>query len=567
VDPAPHHLIASDPAAPVAPVRTGTVHHVSVHAPDVRIMTLVLASLHADVHETVPMTRRGQSWEADVVAHHGDRYWLVADGVGPLVDPSACDVLMTERGPVGVLRGHPWPSVPPLGRRVTDPVVYELHVRGFARTFAGAIERLPYLCELGIDVIEVMPIHPFDTTDNYWGYMPIVWGAVHRPYADGDDPVDEFAQFVAAAHDVGIAVWVDVVFNHTGEGDASMPTWSLRGLDDAHAYRHQPDGRYVDDSGCGNDIDPSDEHVRRLVLTALQRYADLGVDGFRFDLASLLTRDGGELVRRIGDWAEASDRELIAEPWDLGSYQVGATFPDDRWMQWNDRFRDDVRGFLRAEAGLVPAMVQRVAASPDLFASGRRRTVNFLSAHDGLTLHDLTTMTSDRHRSWDCGVELRPQQLANACCLLLLSAGAAMFVMGDEFARTQLGHDNPYDIDSELTWVDWSRLDEWRSLHDLVARLLQLRRLADFSHVRCYGISDGPDLSHESRSLAWRTGGLTVAANMWWESLTFDLPEPGAWHLAVATASGAWFDGARIGVPPRSIVVLADHDPFSQEPS
>jgi isoamylase len=533
------------------PTRPGPAITVSVHAPGVHVMTLVVESSQGP--RTVAMERDGSSWQATFDGDDGDRYWLVADGIGPLVDPSADDVLMTERGPVGVVRRRPWPSIAPLPHQPVDPVVYELHIRGFAGTFAGAIERLPYLRDLGVDVIEVMPIHPFDTTDNYWGYMPIVWGAVHRPFAD-DDAATEFAEFVSAAHSYGIAVWVDVVFNHTGEGDASMPTWSLRGLDDAHAYRHRDDGRYTDDSGCGNDVDPADENIRSLVLSALRRYAELGVDGFRFDLATLLTRDGGELVRRIGDWAAAAGRVVVAEPWDMACYQVGAAFPDDRWLQWNDKFRDDARGFLRAEPGLVPAMVRRVSASADLFGPSRR-TLNFLTAHDGLTLHDLTTVTSDRHRSWDCGPELRPQQLSNAFCLLLLSAGPAMFVMGDEFARTQHGHDNPFDVDSDLTWVDWGRLDEWGWLRDLVVRLVGLRRRADFDDVRCYGTAGPPDLSHESRSLAWCAGDVMVMANMWWESLEFDVQEAGPWHVALATA-GSSFDGHRVGVPARSVVVL-----------
>ena len=513
------------------------------------------------------MARDGAVWRATFAGVAGDHYWLVADGLGPLVDPAADEVLMTERGPVGVVRARRWPQVLPLTVQPVDPVVYELHVRGFARTFAGAIDKLDLLSELGVDVIEVMPIHPFDNTDNYWGYMPIVWGAVHQPHADGADAAAEFAGLVQAAHDRGIAVWVDVVMNHTGEGDAGMPTWTLRGLDDAHAYRHRPDGTYFDDSGCGNDSNPSDENVRSLVMLALQRYADLGVDGFRFDLASLLTRDGGELVRRIGDWAAAAGRTLIAEPWDLAGYQVGDAFPDQRWLQWNDRFRDDVRGFLRGEPGLVPTMVARVGGSADLFGAGApRRSVNFLTAHDGLTMHDLTAVTSDRHRSWDCGPELRPQQLANAFCLLLLSAGSAMFVMGDEFARTQQGHDNPYNIDSPLTWVDWSRLDDWGVLRDVVTQLLALRRRADFDDVRCTGTQGPPDLGHESRSLAWYTGNLAVMANMWWEPLVFDVQQMGTWQIALTTVSGAWMVDGHVGVPARSVVVLELTAPTSAVP-
>ncbi|MBI5090098.1 MAG: hypothetical protein HZB15_14885 [Actinobacteria bacterium] len=539
------------PAAVAPPPRT-----VSIHAPDVRIMTLVVESARTGTERHDVMVRRGQRWEATLSAVAGDRYWVVADGIGPLVDPSADAVVMTERGPVGVVRATPWPSERPLDRQPVDPVVYELHVRGFAGTFGGVIERLPYLRELGVDVIELMPVHPFDTTDNYWGYMPIVWGAVHQPYADGEDAAAELSELCRAAHDHGIAVWIDVVVNHTGEGDASMPTWSLRGLDDLHAYRRHPDGSYTDDSGCGNDINPADDEVRRLVLDALQRFAGLGVDGFRFDLASLLTRDGGALVRTIGDWADAEDRVLVAEPWDLACYQVGHAFPDARWLQWNDRFREDVRGFLRGEGSLVTAMVERVTGSRDLFVSQPWRTVNFLTAHDGLTLHDLTAVTSDRHRSWDCGSELRPQQLANAFALLLLSAGAAMFVMGDEVARTQQGHDNPYDIDSELTWFDWSRVEQWSGLRETVRHLIELRRRADFSDVQCFGASGAPDTGSESRSLGWRAGDVVVLANMWWEPVDFQLAGHDPWRIALSTASGAVFGDGACRVPARSIVVL-----------
>lgn len=544
-----------------------TEQTIRVHAPAAAIVSLVVESRADGCATASAMVRDGSDWHGVLRAVDGDRYWLVVDGVGPLLDPSAFDIEMTPRGPVSVVRAAPWPTGKTLRSsqvpRRSMPVVYEMHARGFARTFAGAAGHLAYLADLGVNVIELMPVHPFDSSSNYWGYMPIVWGAIHREYAEGDDAPAELMALVRDAHHRGIEVWIDVVFNHTGEGDATMPTWCLRGLDDAGAYRHHADGSYTDDSGCGNDIDPANENVRRLVIEALDRYADLGVDGFRFDLASLLTRDGGELVRRIGDWAEQRDVDLIAEPWDLAAYQVGGAFPDDRWMQWNDRFRDDMRGFLRSEPGLVPSVVRRVSGSPDLFGDGPQQSVNFLTAHDGLTLHDLTAVTSDRHRSWDCGPELREQQMANAFCLLLLSAGAPMFVMGDEFARTQQGHDNPYNIDSELTWVDWGRLEPWQGLHDTVRRVIGIRARADFSDVQCYG-TDGPvDVTHDSRSLAWSAGGVYVMANMWFEDLPFRMQEPGAWVQVLATANLPAVVGAAaietsepVVVPARSIVVL-----------
>jgi glycogen operon protein len=339
----------------------------------------------------------------------------------------------------------------------------------------------------------------------------------------------------------------------------------LRGLDDRHAYRRDPDGTYNDDAGCGNVVDPADPEIRRLVLEALQRYADLGVDGFRFDLASILARDGGGLVCAIGDWAERLGITLVAEAWDLAAYQVGDAFPDRRWMQWNDRFREDMRGFLRGEAGLVPAVMRRVAGSPDLFGArdgeADGRSIDYLTAHDGLTLHDLTAVTSDRHRAWDCGPELRLQQLKNAFCLLLLSSGTPMFVMGDEFARTQRGHDNPYDVDSELTWVDWTRLQEWGALHEFVRSLIGLRHDHVGARPRFHGAAGGPDTGADSRTLGWVTGGLDVMANMWWSEVTFEVHEPGPWEVAMSTTAVdptlSIGDGVQtVGVPARSVVVL-----------
>ncbi len=538
---------------------------VSVRSPGAREVVLHVRSTVDGTVRSSPLVASGPPttddgrrdwWRVATTVDGGDHYWLTVDGGVPLVDPSAEAVTFVDGRPVGVVRHRPWPRRAQLPAVVAHPVVYELHVRGFAGTFSGVRERLPYLADLGIDVIELMPVHPFDTRDNYWGYMPVVWGAVHQPYAASGDAAEELAELVADAHDHGIAVWLDVVFNHTGEGSPSMPTWTLRGLDPT-VYRTRPDGTPVDDSGCGNDADPSHPWVRELVLEALDRYADLGVDGFRFDLASLLTRDGGELVTRIGDWAERRGVRLVAEAWDLASYQVGRGFPDARWAQWNDRFRDDVRGFVRGEAGLVPALVQRVRASPELFDGDAWRSINFVDAHDGLTMHDLTIVTGDRHRSWDCGPDLRPQQLRNLFTHLLLSAGAAMFVMGDEFARSQQGHDNPYDVDGPLSWVDWSRLGLWRDLHADVRHLLRIRRLLDHDEVHVYGVEGGPDYGYESRSLAWHSGEVYVMANAWWEPLEFTVAVPGAWRLELATSPDTdhRVDGTVV-VAPRSMAVL-----------
>jgi glycogen operon protein len=328
-------------------------------------------------------------------------------------------------------------------------------------------------------------------------------------------------------------VWLDVVFNHTAEADPTKPTLSLRGLDEANAYLHRADGTYNDDSGCGNVSNPADPNIQRLVLTALDRFADLGIDGFRFDLASLLNRDDGTLVDRITQWGAERGVRLIAEPWDLAAYQVGQ-WPAP-WLQWNDHFRDEIRGFVRGEPGIVPAVIQRVQGSPDLIPAGPDSTVNFITAHDGLTMHDLTLSTSDHHHSWDSGESMRMQQLKNYFTMLLLSAGTPMFVMGDEFGRTQGGLDNPYNVDSEVTWVDWARLEQWGELHDYVKELLRLRRSFPPADFRFYGAESMPDTSSESRSLAWSAGGLYVMCNAWWEPIKFELQEPGPWELALSS--------------------------------
>ncbi|MEQ1700031.1 MAG: alpha-amylase family glycosyl hydrolase [Ilumatobacteraceae bacterium] len=534
-------------------------HHLRIHAPGAQ--TVVVWVQPADGSPSVPAAaiRDADGWSVRLTIADGDRYWLVVDDGPPLLDPHCRALVHTDDGPRSVWRA-PWAVRPQGAPLASPPVVYELHVRGFARTFAGVAEQLGRVVAAGANVVELMPIHPFDPSDNYWGYMPLVWGAVHAEYAD--DPAlaaEECAALISAAHERGLHVWVDVVFNHTGEGDASMPTRGLRGLDDAHLYRHHADGRYVDDSGCGNDIDPSHAYVRHLIVEALDRYADLGVDGFRFDLASLLTRDGGGLVRKLTDWAAGRGVTLIAEPWDLGSYQVGSPVWPASWLQWNDRFRDDVRGFLRGEGGLVGAIRQRVQGSPDLFGEqGGATSLNFVTAHDGLTLHDLTLVTSDRHRSWDCGDQFRPQQLQNYFTLLLLSAGTPMWVMGDEFARTQGGHDNPYNIDGPTTWVDWGRATQWAALTSVVRELVGLRQACPpgADGFRFYGVGAEVDESYESRSIAWSSAGLYVMVNAWWEPLTFEVQEAGPWQHELATAAPTVDGPGRFTLAPRSIVVL-----------
>jgi len=569
----------------------------------------------------VALERSGDHWVGEVA--DGTVYGLIATGphgsrISPdrtLVDPFATTVRFHDEhdrdaarpgtGPNHEIAPRavalPWPGRRPQRWTSRPLVVQEAHVRGMtfrrdhphAGTYRALIDELPRLNSLGVSVLELLPVHQFDPDEvNYWGYMALAFGAVHRQYAAGDDANQELGDLVAAAHDQDIEVWIDVVFNHTTEEDEAGPTYNLRGLADAQWYALYDDDTYVNDAGCGNIVDTHSEASRDLIMTALDRFADLGIDGFRFDLATILGRNA-DFIREIGDWAEQRGVRLIAEAWDVVRYQVGRSWPDHRWMQWNGRFRDDVRGFLRGEGGLVPAMIQRLQGSPDLF-DAPARSVNFLTAHDGFTMFDLVaydrkhneangwggTDGTDDNRSWNCGwegevgapddvQELRRRQLRNAWTLLLLSHGTPMAVAGDEFARTQHGNNNPYNQDTETTWTDWSRRDDWVDLERFVERLTEFRAAQSIlmqdgwwgAGVEWFGVSGGPDLGDHSRSLAWHLSGLYVMANMWWEPLDFEIQAPGPWDVVIDTSDEAGFiepsaAHSTVTVGPRSIVIL-----------
>lgn len=567
------------------------------------------------------LERDGDHWLGEV--EDGDTYGLIADGPTgsgirsdrTLVDPCATtvhfhrdhdrDAARPSAGPNHDIAPRavavPWPEPRPQSWTSRPLVVHEAHVRGMTRrrdrddcgTYRALIDELPRLRALGVSVLELLPVHQYDPDEgNYWGYMALAFGAVHRQYAAGDDANEELGDLVAAAHEHDIEIWLDVVFNHTTEEDEHGPTYNLRGLADSDWYAFDVDGSYLNDAGCGNIVDTHTEAARELIMLGLDRFADLGVDGFRFDLATVLARNS-DFVRSVGDWAASRGVRLVAEAWDVARYQVGREWPDQRWMQWNDRFRDDVRGFLRGEGGLVPAVMQRLQASPDLF-DAPATSINFLTAHDGFTLFDLVaydrkhneangwggTDGSDDNRSWNCGWEgesgapesvqaLRRRQLRNAWTLLLMSHGTPMAVAGDEFARTQQGNNNPYNQDNEITWIDWSRRDGWRGLERYVQRLTEFRANHPVlvqddwwgADVEWFGNTGGPDLGDHSRSIAWHLPGLYVMANMWWEPLDFQVQAPGEWRCAIDTSDESGFvdrslAGSTITLGPRSIVVL-----------
>jgi isoamylase len=575
-------------------------HQVRVFAPDATSVTLVSFDDEGSTElERRPLDRDGDEWVGDVA--RGSVYGLVADGTGARFDPSkvlldplamavvfppehsrraASERAVPTSGRAPVARATAWPSRRAPQRSSRPPVVYEAHVRGMTvaaavdhpGTYLALIGELDRIAALGFSVIELLPVHQNDPQEgSYWGYMPLAFGAVHEQYAAGGDAPGELAELIDAAHRRDLEVWIDVVFNHTCEIDCSGPTYSQRGLADRDYYRLTDDGAYVETSGCGNDIDTASPAAQDLIVAALDRYAALGADGFRFDLAPVLSRHR-PFIARLDEWAAQRGLRMVAEPWDaIGTHELGRAWPGRGWLQWNDRFREDVRGFLRSEGGLVPALMQRVQGSPDVF-DRPTQTVNFLTCHDGFTLYDLVSYdrkhneANGQHnhdgagdnRSWNCGFEgddgvpadvvgMRRRQLRNAWCLLVMSLGTPMVAMGDEFGRTQGGNNNAYNQDNATSWVDWARRERFADLERFVGCLLAVRhRHAQLSQaewwgddVRWFGTSGPADTSEASRSLAWHVGDLYVIANAYWEPLAFAIQALGRWVRIVDTARGS----------------------------
>ncbi len=522
-----------------------------------------------------------------------------------------------------------------------DLVIYEAHVRAFTRdassgvdsdrlgTYAGFAEKIPYLKELGITAVELMPVFQADPQEgSTWGYMTLGFFALHGQYArsaEVGEQLDEFHDLVAALHEADIEVILDVVFNHTTEGDHTGPTYSQRGIDNTTYYLLEEDRRfYRNDAGTGNVIRADNAYVRTFILDSLRYWVnEMHVDGFRFDLASIFTRrvDGSidlsdpPIISAIRADPTLRDIRLIAEAWDLGSYQLGRAFPGAYWTQWNGAYRDDVRRFVRGDAGTVGSLMLRLYGSDDLFPDTLPDSyrpyqgVNFVTAHDGFTLYDLVaynrkhneanghdnTDGSDYNLSWNCGwegdagvpkrvVELRRRQAKNFAAILLLSNGVPMFRMGDEFLVTQGGNNNPYNQDNEITWVDWGRLDEFADVHRFFRRMIAFRKAhrsigrSTFwrSDVTWYGIDGAPDLSDDSHTVAYCLRGgsesdddLYVMINASNEPVDFTVQEgaAGEWRRVVDTGldsphdiqddgGGIRLDYAIYRTEPHSVAVL-----------
>lgn len=517
------------------------------------------------------------------------------------------------QAPLGVLVGdcgRPRPKASRPVRHDATAIIYELHVGGFSRhpssgvseaargAYAGVIEKIPYLQELGVTVVELMPVFQFDPSDgNFWGYDPLNFFAPHNGYLVRGAPASqhgEFRDMVEALHAAGIEVVLDVVFNHTGEGDHTGPTYSYKGIDNSTYYiaSGHPDRPYANFSGTGNTLNCAKPAVRKLIMDSVRHWAhEMGVDGFRFDLASIFTRDGDGSINLaeaplLSDMASdpgLAGLRLIAEPWDAaGAYQLGRAFPGITACQWNGQFRDDVRRFVRGDSGTVPALMRRLYGSDDLFPDDRlhayrpHQSVNYVTSHDGFTLYDLVaynakrnwanghgnTDGADENYSWNGGwegdegvppevMQLRKRQVKNFCCLLFLANGTPMFRAGDEFMQTQGGNNNPYNQDNETAWLDWRR----REAHADVFRFFRLMIAFRKAHpslarsrywredVRWYGVGREPDLAHESHSLAFALHGASqddvdiyVMINAYWEDLEFKIQEGGKWRRVIDTS-------------------------------
>jgi glycogen operon protein len=529
-------------------------------------------------------------------------------------------------------RDFDWEGDQPINRRLRNSVIYEMHVRGFTKspgsavahpgTFLGVVEKIPYLQSLGITAIELLPIHVFDQNDNpfvnpftgerlknYWGYNSVNFFALHPGYCcsnEGCAQVREFQTMVKALHRAGLEVILDVAFNHTGESHELGPTISMRGVDNSVYYLLGADRRYYQNfSGTGNTLNCNQPIVRKMIIDSLRYWVqEMHVDGFRFDLASILTRgeDGQPLPDPPLLWEIEIDptlakTKLIAEAWDAaGLYQVGL-FPGMRWAEWNGKYRDDIRRFVRGDSGMVPVLATRLAGSSDLYAPQSKRptqSINFITAHDGFTLNDLVSYNHKHNEangenngdgmndnlSCNHGYEgpadnpainaLRRRQIRNFATILMVSQGTPMVLGGDEFLRTQLGNNNAYCQDNPISWFDWSLVEENADMVRFFRKLIAFRRAHPVLRRRRFlaGKDHGDDLLHDvcwqgidgepadwhpfSRALAVLLNGekeefdgdyddndVYIMINGHGDERSFVLPQPSAarqWHRVVDTS-------------------------------
>lgn len=546
-----------------------------------------------------------------------------------------------------------WGNIKQLEQPFEDLVIYEIHVRGYTKdkssgvsapgTFAGLKDKIPYLKDLGINAVELMPIFEFDEMEsarvvdgvqlyNYWGYNTVSFFAPNTSYAFNEEhnhEGDELKSLIKALKENGIEVILDVVFNHTAEGNEMGPCFSFKGIDNNVYYMLTPDAHYYNFSGCGNVMNCNHPVVRNFIIDCLRHWAiEYRVDGFRFDLASILGRDQNgapmanpPILESLAFDPVLGKMKLIAEAWDAGGlYQVGS-FPSwNRWAEWNGRYRDDMRSFLKGDDSMAGNAITRITGSRDLYSPesrGHKASVNFLTCHDGFTLYDLysynekhnekngwnNTDGDNNGHSWNCGAEgetddpnvngLRRRLIKNAFAALLCSRGPAMFFAGDEFCNTQFGNNNAYCQDNIISWLDWSRLEEFKEIHDFVRHMIQFRKehpilrkmtkpsSCQFPEISVHnGTPFNASTDYKTKLIGIMYAGrneedteddiVFYCMNAYWEPLVMQLPVlPNGKHWHVDTNTNAeYFDGEdftektellgvnTIRVPARTTIIL-----------
>lgn len=546
-----------------------------------------------------------------------------------------------------------WGNIKQLEQPFEDLVIYEIHVRGYTKdkssgvsapgTFAGLKDKIPYLKDLGINAVELMPIFEFDEMEsarvvdgvqlyNYWGYNTVSFFAPNTSYAFNEEhnhEGDELKSLIKASKENGIEVILDVVFNHTAEGNEMGPCFSFKGIDNNVYYMLTPDAHYYNFSGCGNVMNCNHPVVRNFIIDCLRHWAiEYRVDGFRFDLASILGRDQNgapmanpPILESLAFDPVLGKMKLIAEAWDAGGlYQVGS-FPSwNRWAEWNGRYRDDMRSFLKGDDGMAGNAITRITGSRDLYSPesrGHKASVNFLTCHDGFTLYDLYSYNEKHNKrngwnntdgdnnghSWNCGAEgetddpnvngLRRRLIKNAFAALLCSRGPAMFFAGDEFCNTQFGNNNAYCQDNIISWLDWGRLEEFKEIHDFVRHMIQFRKehpilrkmtkpsSCQFPEISVHnGTPFNASTDYKTKLIGIMYAGrneedteddiVFYCMNAYWEPLVMQLPVlPNGKHWHVDTNTNAeYFDGEdftektellgvnTIRVPARTTIIL-----------
>ena len=546
-----------------------------------------------------------------------------------------------------------WGNIKQLEQPFEDLVIYETHVRGYTKdkssgvsapgTFAGLKDKIPYLKDLGINAVELMPIFEFDEMEsarvvdgvqlyNYWGYNTVSFFAPNTSYAFNEEhnhEGDELKSLIKALKENGIEVILDVVFNHTAEGNEMGPCFSFKGIDNNVYYMLTPDAHYYNFSGCGNVMNCNHPVVRSFIIDCLRHWAiEYRVDGFRFDLASILGRDQNgapmanpPILESLAFDPVLGKMKLIAEAWDAGGlYQVGSFPAWNRWAEWNGRYRDDMRSFLKGDDGMAGNAITRITGSRDLYSPesrGHKASVNFLTCHDGFTLYDLysynekhnekngwnNTDGDNNGHSWNCGAEgetddpnvngLRRRLIKNAFAALLCSRGPAMFFAGDEFCNTQFGNNNAYCQDNIISWLDWSRLEEFKEIHDFVRHMIQFRKehpilrkmtkpsSCQFPEISVHnGTPFNASTDYKTKLIGIMYAGrneedkeddiVFYCMNAYWEPLVMQLPVlPNGKHWHVDTNTNAeYFDGEdftaktellgvnTIRVPARTTIIL-----------